>query len=134
LHACPQAVGYSVDIWDEIGERAGFTYELTWVDDMSGLLAAVAIGPFDAGIGPISMTPEREERLDFTYPYSTGGLGIMVSSSDAGPFEAFIDAVAHPGWVVLGLLLAGVVIVVGLVAASRTAGAMAGRPRSPRLP
>ena len=110
------AIGYSVDIWDEIADRAGLTYELAWEDHMDALLGAVSSGRVDAGIGPISMTPEREERLDFTYPYSTGGLGIMVSASDPGPLGAIVDAFAHPGWVVLGLLLAGVIIVVGLVA------------------
>jgi ABC-type amino acid transport substrate-binding protein len=60
------------------------------------------------------MTPEREGNVDFTFPYASGALGILVSTSDDGPLEAFIDAVIRPGWLVLGLLLTGLVIVVGL--------------------
>ena len=51
-----QAIGYSMDIWDEIGDRIGLTSKLTWVGDMDELLTAVSSGQADAGIGPISMT------------------------------------------------------------------------------
>jgi ABC-type amino acid transport substrate-binding protein len=108
------AVGYAVDLWDEIGHRAGFTWDLAWVNGIDALLGEVSSGQVDAGIGPISMTPQREARLDFTYPYSSGGLGIMVSTREAGPFEPFVDAIAHPGWLVIGLFLAGVIVVSGL--------------------
>jgi ABC-type amino acid transport substrate-binding protein len=89
--------------------------ELTWVDSIDGLLESVAGGEADVAIGPISMTPEREARVDFTYPYSLSGLGIMVSSSGLGPVESFLDAVVHPGWLVFGLVLVVLVTVVGLV-------------------
>jgi polar amino acid transport system substrate-binding protein len=107
--------GYSIEIWDEIALRAGFDTELTWVDDVDDLLEAVRSGQADVGVGPVSMTPERERDLDFTYAYSTGGLGIMVSNAGAGPVEAFIDTVFRPGWLLLGGALALLIIGVGVL-------------------
>jgi polar amino acid transport system substrate-binding protein len=110
-----RASGYSIDIWDEIAVRAGYRSDLTWVPDVGTLIDEVRFGNADVGVGPISMTPEREEDLDFSYAYSTGGLGIMVATSGAGPVEAFLESVVHPGWLIFGLVLVLLVVVVGLV-------------------
>jgi polar amino acid transport system substrate-binding protein len=109
------ATGYSIELWDEIALRAGIDTELTWVDDVDDLLEAVRSGAADVGVGPVSMTPERERDLDFTYAYSTGGLGIMVASAGVGPVEAFIDTVFRPGWLLLGGVLAVLIIAVGVL-------------------
>jgi polar amino acid transport system substrate-binding protein len=110
-----KASGYSIDIWEAIALRAGYRTELSWVDDIDGLLDAVRSGQADVAVGPISMTPDRERTLDFTYPYSTGGLGIMVPTSGAGPLDSFIEAIVHPAWLVLALVLVILIVGVGLV-------------------
>ena len=61
-------VGASVDLWRRVAEKLGQRYELTLVKDMDGVLRGLETQRFDAAIGAITITPEREERVDFTYP------------------------------------------------------------------
>jgi polar amino acid transport system substrate-binding protein len=110
-----ESSGYSVDIWDEIALRAGYDTKIIWVDDIDQLLEAITTGRADVGVGPISMTPERETKLDFTYSYSIGGLGIMVAASGAGPVESFLESVFRPGWLIFGVVLAVLIVGVGLL-------------------
>ncbi len=69
--------GFSIDLWKEIAATANLPYEFVVVDSVSEQLRAVADGEADAAIAAISMTPEREALLDFSYPYFKSGLQIM---------------------------------------------------------
>lgn len=69
--------GFSIDLWKEIAAAANLPYEFVVVDSVTEQLRAVADGEADAAIAAISMTPEREALLDFSYPYYKSGLQIM---------------------------------------------------------
>lgn len=76
--------GISIELWRRIAENMELEYELRVVE-LDELVAGVAAGRFDAGVGAISVTPEREERLDMTHGYFMGGLGIAVGAGDGKP-------------------------------------------------
>ncbi|MCA9298456.1 MAG: transporter substrate-binding domain-containing protein, partial [Phycisphaerales bacterium] len=69
--------GLSIELWKAIAEREGLEYEFVELD-MDGILDGVASGDLDAGIAAISVTPAREEVIDFSHAYYMSGLGIAV--------------------------------------------------------
>ena len=75
--------GLMVDIWEDIAKDLNlkYTYEIT---DMETLLSGLEAKKFDIGLGAISITPERERRVDFTQPVNPSGTGIAVNKSTMG--------------------------------------------------
>ncbi|RLT28162.1 MAG: hypothetical protein DWI48_01325 [Chloroflexi bacterium] len=69
--------GFSIELWDEIARRNGWTTQYTWFDTLQPLLDNVGASKLDIGIAGISITPEREEKLDFSYPMFNAGLQIV---------------------------------------------------------
>ena len=58
----------SVDLWRRVAEELGWDYKFTPVSQMEAILSGLEQGRFDAAIGAITITPEREARVDFSYP------------------------------------------------------------------
>jgi polar amino acid transport system substrate-binding protein len=61
--------GLDVDLIDEIAKRLG-GLETEWVDTPFGpIFSDLAAGQFDVVIGGITITPEREQQVNFAEPY-----------------------------------------------------------------
>ncbi|XP_048256856.1 glutamate receptor ionotropic, kainate 3-like [Haliotis rufescens] len=118
--------GFCVDILDELAARLNFRYELIqspdefWgtVDEdgnWNGVVEMARKKSIHLGIGPISLTSERERVIDFTKPYMEEGAGIILrrfedkSSKIFRVFKPFTESV----W----LSVAGAVLVVGFTLA-----------------
>jgi ABC-type amino acid transport substrate-binding protein len=70
-------VGFDPDIMSAIADAAGFEYELVntrW----DGIFVALASGEFDAVISAATITPERQETVDFSDPYFNAGQMLAV--------------------------------------------------------
>ena len=76
--------GVSVELWEQIAEQAGYEYRFRPYKTVSDMLAAVELGQADVAIGAISVTADRERRLDFTQPMYRGGLGIATRTEASG--------------------------------------------------
>lgn len=75
--------GLSVALWRGIAQDLGLRFRL--VDaDVKTALDGVAGGHFDAAIGAITVTPAREQRVDFSHPFYSTGLGIAVPVQGVG--------------------------------------------------
>lgn len=72
--------GFSIDIWQEIARRNGYTTVYVEKPDVEAQISAVRAGEADAAIGAIQVTAERARAVDFTEPTSTTGLQMMVAS------------------------------------------------------
>ncbi len=72
-----ELTGFSIDLWDAIMERTELGYEWIEVETVTEQIETVQIGQAEAAIAAVSMTAEREEVIDFSYPYFDGGLRIM---------------------------------------------------------
>lgn len=72
-----QPAGFSIDLWNAIAADLGIQYEWVLTGTVNELVADVQSGKTDAAIAGISMTPQRELLVDFTYPYFESGLQIM---------------------------------------------------------
>ena len=64
--------GFDIDLLNALDEVADVevAYVNTSIEDM---LAGVASGAYDAAISAITVTPARQERMDFTVPYFRAG-------------------------------------------------------------
>jgi ABC-type amino acid transport substrate-binding protein len=78
--------GFSIDLWNEIARRNGWHTQYVWHDSLPSLLSDVQTGKVDVGISGITITKEREEALDFTYPMFSAGLEVLTTPT------------ASPGW------------------------------------
>lgn len=70
--------GISIDLWREIAAELKLDYELREFD-LKGLFEGLRQGSLDAAVAALTVTPEREEFVDFTHLFHTSGLGIAVA-------------------------------------------------------
>lgn len=103
--------GLSIDLWSNIARELDldFTLESMGIDEM---VEAVANGEMDAAVAALTMTAEREARVDFTHPFHVSGLAIAVPVQRGGLWVGLVRALFSPAFVqafgALVLLLAGV--------------------------
>src|SRR5215471_9190662 len=102
--------GFSIDLWRAIAQRRGWAFTWVGVDTVDQQLDAVRNGTADAGIAAISVTGEREQSVDFSYPYFTSGLQIMVDAEQ----PSFLSALV--GFVTSDLLKLVAIVIVVLIA------------------
>jgi ABC-type amino acid transport substrate-binding protein len=73
--------GISVQLWQWIAADLGVDTEFRETT-VTGLFDDLAPGrPLDVSIGALTITPEREDRVDFTQPFFFSGLGLAVKSA-----------------------------------------------------
>src|SRR5882724_10683123 len=104
--------GFSIDLWDAVARRlhVDFTWQVVAADDR---LPTVERGEADVAIGLIVMTPEDEERVDFSHPYLDSGLQIMVRAQREGRLLETLDAIP---WAAIGELFGVAILIVLLLA------------------
>jgi ABC-type amino acid transport substrate-binding protein len=96
--------GLTVHLWDRIARELNIAYRLRELD-IPGMLAGVEDGSLFASASALTITAERETRVDFTHPFMVTGLGIAVAREPVGLGGAIL-ALLSPEllWVVLLLL------------------------------
>lgn len=77
--------GFSIELWKQVAERAGWSTEFLVTDDVRGQLAAVRDGRAEVALGAVSLTAEREKSFDFSQPTLDAGLQILVPVADTRP-------------------------------------------------
>lgn len=77
--------GVSVDLWRSVAKARGYSFRLMPMP-FKDVLPTLEAGQADVAVGALTMTAEREARLDFTNPFYQTGLAIGVprSGSDGG--------------------------------------------------
>jgi polar amino acid transport system substrate-binding protein len=96
--------GVSVDLWRRVAEELQWEYKLISVSHMESILSGLEQGSFDAGIGAITITPEREARVDFSYPAHRVAVALP---SETGRFAAVVSywrVAADLGSLLVGML------------------------------
>jgi polar amino acid transport system substrate-binding protein len=72
-----EIVGFDIDLMNALAAAANL--EVEYVNTKwDGIFVALANGEFDAVISAVTITPERQEVVDFTAPYFNAGQGIAV--------------------------------------------------------
>ena len=76
--------GISVDLWREIASDLKVDFEFKEIP-VADRFTALMNGWIDVCIGPITVTAEREEQIDFTHRFFTSGLRVAMRAKDAAP-------------------------------------------------
>lgn len=104
--------GTSIDLWRDIAEELGLRYELQ-ERDLEGLFVGLEDGSLDIAVAGLTVTADREQRVDFTHPFYTTGLAIALAH--VGP-DSWIDiflAVFNLSFLRLLITFAGLQLAVG---------------------
>lgn len=99
--------GFSVDVWNAAAGGLGLAAQFEYVDDVNVALARVGAGMADVAIGPISITADRAEQVQFTQPYFHSSLGILapVQGTLLDRFAPFLTTTFITGAVALVAVL-----------------------------
>uniref|UniRef100_A0A6Q2ZIG4 Glutamate receptor n=1 Tax=Esox lucius TaxID=8010 RepID=A0A6Q2ZIG4_ESOLU len=120
--------GYCVDLAAEIAKHCGFKYQLKIVGDgkygRSDLMTFFVIYKLlkkktwtDIAVAPLTITLVREEVIDFSKPFMSLGISIMIKKpqkSKPGVFS-FLDPLAYEIWMCIVFAYIGVSVVLFLV-------------------
>ena len=79
-----ELTGFSVDLWDEIANRIGVSYQWVVHKQFSDMIDSAVIGNTDLAIANISITSTREQQADFSQPIFESGMAIAVRKDNAG--------------------------------------------------
>uniref|UniRef100_A0A8D3B1G4 Glutamate receptor n=1 Tax=Scophthalmus maximus TaxID=52904 RepID=A0A8D3B1G4_SCOMX len=103
--------GYCIDLLEKLAEDMGFTYDLYIVGDgkygassgtgrWTGLVGDLLSGTADMAVTSFSINSARSRVIDFTSPFYSTSLGILVRSRDtAAPIGAFMWPLHWSMWV-----------------------------------
>ena len=104
--------GISLDIWQEIAQSEGLEYELMAQKNAQESIDAVTRGELDLVIGPLSISSERLERVEFTQPFFLAQISLLLPSqrptiwSRVRPFFG-IAALSSVSFIILCLFVVG---------------------------
>jgi ABC-type amino acid transport substrate-binding protein len=87
-----EPTGFDIDLMDEIAERANLQVEYENVR-FDSIIQGLGSNQYDAAISAMTITPEREEQIDFSEPYFNADQSLMVQSdSDIRSTDDLADA------------------------------------------
>lgn len=101
--------GISIELWAHAAEQLGLAYEYQEAT-LNELTSGLETGELDAAVAAISVTAERQQRIEFCHPHYPTGLGIAVRSNARGDAWDLIRRVVT--WRLLGLVAAMILLVV----------------------
>ena len=73
-------VGFEVELWKEIAARTGLSVQIETAG-FSGLFGALDSGRVDAVSCFLGITPQRQEKFEFSVPYAVDPLGFFVAEN-----------------------------------------------------
>jgi len=76
-------IGFEIEVAQKIAEDMGVKVELV-PTKWSGIIPALLTGKFDIIIGGMSITPQRNLKVNFTIPYEFSGMSLIASKTRAG--------------------------------------------------
>lgn len=113
-----QSTGVTVELWQRIAGMQGWKTRWVELDSAKDQVNALDEDRVDIAVGALSMTAERESRIDFSHAFFSTGLAIATPVRDTGWLSllgqllspAFLGAVG-----ILVLLLLGVGVLIWLI-------------------
>jgi polar amino acid transport system substrate-binding protein len=74
--------GISVQVWQEVARSQNIEYELIPQSSVADAIDAVAQKELDLLIGPITITAQRLQKVDFTQPYFATNIAVLTIADD----------------------------------------------------
>ena len=75
--------GIAIEMWAALADELDLDYSLQEAS-LQEMIDGTADGRFGAAVAALTITPDREGVVDFTFPYYSTGLGIAVDPSSSG--------------------------------------------------
>jgi len=107
--------GVSIDLWRHIAGRMGLQYRFVEAESVNSLLDGVRAGNFDVAVAAITVTPAREQQVDFTTPYFHSGTGVAVQADRISNWLPVIRSIASYSFLQAALALLGLTFLAGLL-------------------
>ena len=107
--------GISIDLWQRIAKEKGISFRFHEEETVPGLVDAVAQGKVDIAVAALTVTSDREQKMDFTSAFYGTGLGIAVAAGGAANWAPVMRALTSFGFLQSVLALIGLALVVGLL-------------------
>ncbi|MBP8291613.1 MAG: transporter substrate-binding domain-containing protein [Caldilineaceae bacterium] len=85
-----QLDGFDIKLAEALGQKMGVTVEFKDFA-FDGLLDAMNLGQIDAAIGAISVTPERQQAVDFSNIYHIGSDAALMRANDLATISSAAD-------------------------------------------
>ena len=79
-------VGFEIDVAQQLGKDMGVTVEFV-PTKWAGIIPALLTGKFDVIIGGMSITPDRNLKVNFSIPYDYAGQAIVANKKIAAGFN-----------------------------------------------
>lgn len=76
-------IGFEIDVATKLAEDMGVKLQLV-PTQWNGIIPALLGGKFDIIIGGMTITPQRNLKVNFTIPYEFSGMNLVASSKKAG--------------------------------------------------
>jgi polar amino acid transport system substrate-binding protein len=106
--------GFSIDLWNEIARRNFWQTSYVWHDTLPPLLTDVQTSALDVGIAGITITKDREQVLDFSYPMFSAGLEVMTTRrGSSAPWTSELTSFITAGIGRYLLALLGALVIAG---------------------
>jgi len=96
-----ELAGFDVDVSRGVARELGLKLKIV-TTEWDGILAGLLAGKFDAIIGSMAITAEREKQVDFSRPYYVSGAQLFVNSKTGGNIRDIGDLAGKRVGVVLG--------------------------------
>ena len=72
--------GFSIDLWEAIAKQLDVEYEFVWDQGVRAKLQSLSNGRIEVAIGGITITEDRETKVDFCHSHFHTGLDILTLS------------------------------------------------------
>lgn len=106
--------GISIALWREIAKELGLRFKFKQ-QTLGELISEAEAGRLDASVAALTITAQRESRIDFTHPFYTSGLGIAVRTKEQSSAWGFVKRIFSMGMVKVLLALLVLLSVVGVI-------------------
>ncbi|XP_064637978.1 glutamate receptor-like isoform X2 [Lineus longissimus] len=124
-----QFEGYCLDLSNKMAKRVGFTFLIRAVKDGSyggydkvndtwnGMIGELVRGEADLAVAPLTITAAREKVVDFSKPFMSLGISIMIKKPEkrTPSVFSFMDPLSSEIWMCIGFAYIGVSVVLFLV-------------------
>lgn len=106
--------GISFDLWNRISEDLQFDYSVNQYD-LENIIDAVEKREIEAAISPLTISSDREEKIDFSQPYFVTGLSTAVRIKEEFNLFTFIKGLFSVQFYEVVLLLCIILFFVGFL-------------------
>ncbi len=99
--------GFDIDLWEAIAKEIDMPYKYVPVNKFEEIFSRVKSDSLGIGLAAITMTQNREEEFNFSYPYFNSGLNVALQSRYKESFSMLLSALFDSQLlnIILGMLV-----------------------------